>query len=166
MLQQDRPAFHTDTRLFATPEIQAHWRPDGSLVLRSKRELGAMVAGTGHWLEKWGGEDPSRPFLAERNAGCGWRRVSYGEALGQARAVGQALLDRRLDAATSILILADNGIDHALMMLGALHVGQAVAPVSTAYARLSQDFGKLRYIAGLLQPELVYVDDEERTQSR
>ena len=48
------------------------------------------------------------------------------------------------------MILAENGIDHGLMMLGAMHVGVPVVPVSTAYARLSQDYGKLRYIFGLI----------------
>ena len=48
------------------------------------------------------------------------------------------------------------------MMLGAMHVGVPVVPVSTAYARLSQDFGKLRYIFELVEPGLIYVDDAVR----
>ena len=60
------------------------------------------------------------------------------------------------------MILAENGIDHALMTLGAMHVGVPVVPVSTAYARLSQDFGKLRYIFGLVEPGLIYVDEADR----
>ena len=60
------------------------------------------------------------------------------------------------------MILAENGIDHGLMMLGAMHVGVPVVPVSTAYARLSQDYGKLRYIFGLVEPGLIYVDEAER----
>ena len=50
----------------------------------------------------------------------------------------------------------------ASMMLGAMHVGVPVVPVSTAYARLSQDFGKLRYIFDLVEPGLIYVDEAER----
>ena len=49
-----------------------------------------------------------------------------------------------------------------LMALGAMHVGIPVVPVSTAYARLSQDFGRLRYILGLVEPGLIYVDDADR----
>jgi feruloyl-CoA synthase len=59
------------------------------------------------------------------------------------------------------LILADNGIDHALLTLAAMHVGVPVVPVSTAYARLSRDFAKLRYIYDLVEPALVYVDAAE-----
>jgi feruloyl-CoA synthase len=35
-------------------------------------------------------------------------------------------------------------------------------PVSTAYALLSQDFGKLRYILDLVGPGLIYLDEAER----
>ena len=76
--------------------------------------------------------------------------------------IGQSLLDRRLGPDRPLLILAENGIDHALMTLGAMHVGVPVVPVSTAYARLSQDFGKLRYIFGLVEPGLIYVDEADR----
>ena len=48
------------------------------------------------------------------------------------------------------------------MALGAMHVGVPVVPVSTPYARLSQDFGKLRYIFDLVQPGLIYVDEADR----
>jgi feruloyl-CoA synthase len=37
-----------------------------------------------------------------------------------------------------------------------------VVPVSTPYARVSQDFAKLRYIFDLVQPGLIYVDEAER----
>ncbi|MFX8965112.1 feruloyl-CoA synthase, partial [Acinetobacter baumannii] len=63
---------------------------------------------------------------------------------------------------TPAMILSENGIDHGLFMLAAMHVGVPVAPVSTAYARLSQDFGKLKYIAGLLEPGIIYVDETDR----
>ena len=43
-----------------------------------------------------------------------------------------------------------------------MHVGVPVVPVSTPYARLSQDFGKLRYIFGLIEPGLIYVDEADR----
>jgi feruloyl-CoA synthase len=159
MQRQALAALAPSVRLFARPDIQAHWKPDGSLVLRSRAELGSLARSTGVWLEHWGGLAPDRPMLAERLAEGGIRQITYGQALASARAIGQSLLDRRLDRTRPILILADNGIDHALVMLGALHVGQAIAPVSTAYARLSRDYGKLRLIAELIEPRLVYVDD-------
>jgi feruloyl-CoA synthase len=159
MPHQALAALDPATWLFARPEIQAHWRSDGSLVLRSRRELGRLPRSTGTWLEHWGLTEPDRPFLAERTPEGGWRQVTYGEALAAARAIGQSLIDRRLDRAAPILVLADNGIDHALIMLGAMHVGQPIAPVSTAYSRPGSDLARLRGIADILSPGLVYVDD-------
>ncbi|MDX2202291.1 MAG: feruloyl-CoA synthase [Hyphomicrobiaceae bacterium] len=148
--------------LFSKPEIAHELRPDGSIVLRSLRELGPMPASVGVLLERWAAEAPGRVFLAERGAGGGWRTLTYGEAGRAVNAIAQSLLDRGLGPATPAMILADNGIDHGLFVLGAMHVGVPVAPISTAYARMSEDFGKLRHIVGLLEPALIYVDDAER----
>ena len=64
--------------------------------------------------------------------------------------------DRGLGPDRPLLILAENGIDHALMMLGAMHVGVPVVPVSTAYARLSQGLRQaaLHLRSGRARPDL------------
>lgn len=148
--------------VFSTPDIVHERLPDGSIVLRSGRALGPVPASVGVLLERWAARTPDHPFLAERDSAGAWRKVTYGQASRAVNAIAQSLLDRRLPAGQAIMILAENGIDHGLLVLGALHVGIPVAPVSTAYARMSQDFGKLKYIFDLLQPALVYVDDAER----
>jgi feruloyl-CoA synthase len=148
--------------LFATPQIVHQRRTDGAVVLRSTRGLGAVPRSLGVLLERWAAAAPDRLFLAERAASGGWRHLTYEAAAQGANCIGQALLDRQLGPARPLLILAENGIDHALMTLGAMHVGVPVVPVSTAYARLSQDFGKLRHIFGLVEPGLIYVDEADR----
>ena len=131
-------------------------------MLGSARELGPVPRSLGVLLERWAGREPDRVFLAERDAQGGWRNITYEETSRAANAIAQSLLDRKLAPERPLLILAENGIDHALMALGAMHVGVPVVPVSTAYARLSQDFGKLRYIFELIEPGLVYVDEADR----
>jgi feruloyl-CoA synthase len=148
--------------LFSTPEILHERRPDGAVVIRSARALGPIPRSLGALLERWAAAEPSRTFLAERALDGGWRRIGYGEAAHAANAIAQSLIDRQLGPERPLVILAENGIDHALMALGAMHVGVPVVPISTAYARLSQDFGKLRYIFGLIEPGLVYVDEADR----
>jgi feruloyl-CoA synthase len=101
-------------------------------------------------------------LLAERDASGAWRKITYEEAARATNAIAQSLLDRGLGPERPLLILAENGIDHALMVLGAMHVGIPVAPVSTPYARLSQDYGKLRYIFDLIKPGMIYVDEADR----
>jgi feruloyl-CoA synthase len=155
-----------DAPIFAPPQVEHARYGDGSHVLRSARRLAAVPRAVGVWLEKWAAEDPGRTFLAAREETGGWRKLTYGQALKTAQAIGQSLLERGLvrPAGRPILILADNGLDHASIVLGAMHVGVPVAPVSVAYARLSRDFAKLRYIFDLIDPELIYVDDAERFQ--
>jgi feruloyl-CoA synthase len=103
-------------------------------------------------------------FLAERK-GDGWRKVSYRETYGAVRRIGQALLERGLDRERPVALLSDNGIDHALLSLGAMHVGIPAAPVSPAYSLMSKDFGKLKYIFELLQPGLVYAAEPKRFEA-
>ena len=157
-----RPAEAGEGALFATPEIAHERRADGAAVLRSARALGPVPRSLGALLERWAAADPTRVFLAERDPAGAWRRITYAEAARAANGIAQSLVDRRLGPERPVVILADNGIDHAVMTLGAMHVGVPVVPVSTAYARLSQDFGKLRYILGLVQPGLIYLDQADR----
>ena len=58
-----------------------------------------------------------------------------------------------------VAILSGNDIEHALLGLAAMYVGVPYAPISPAYALISQDFGKLRSIFDLLTPGLVFAAD-------
>ena len=146
---------------FAPAEVDLEKRADGALILRSPQKLGPYARCITEWLMQWSDRDPSRLFLAERK-GEAWRRISYREAYGAVRRIGQALLDRGLGAEKPVAILSDNGIDHALLALGAMHVGVPAAPVSPAYSLMSKDFGKLKAIFELLKPGLVYAAEPEK----
>ena len=148
--------------LFAAPEITLERSADDCMVLRSARGLGSVPRSLGVLLQRWAVAAPDRLFLAERGPSGSWRHLTYEAAARAVNAVGQALLDRGLGPDRPLMILAENGIDHGIMMLGAMHVGLPVVPVSTAYARLSQDYGKLRYIFALVEPGLIYVDEADR----
>jgi feruloyl-CoA synthase len=115
-------------RLFATPQVAHERRADGSMVLRSTRGLGAVPRSLGVLLERWAAAAPDRLFLAEREASGGWRHLTYEAAARAANSIGQSLLDRGLGPDRPLLILAENGIDHALMTLGAMHAARV--PVS------------------------------------
>src|SRR4029077_6975425 len=57
------------------------------------------------------------------------------------------------------MILSANAIDHALLTLAGHTAGIPVAPISVAYSLQSKDHAKLKHIAALLEPGLVYVAD-------
>lgn len=118
-------------------------------------------------LHHWAEAAPERTFIARRarlaDGGTGdWLRVSYAEALQKARAIGQALLARGLDAERPVAILSENGIEHALLALGCLYAGVPYCPVSPPYSLVSQDFDKLRHVLATLTPGLVFAADAAR----
>jgi feruloyl-CoA synthase len=149
------------TLTFAPASIQLERRADGSMVVRSAQALQPCARTVGEWLLRWAAEAPDRTFLAERR-GDDWWRLSYREALGLVRRAGQGLLDNGLGPDRPLMILSDNSIEHAVLALGAMFVGVPVAPVSPAYALLSQDHAKLLQIAQLLQPGAVFTGGGER----
>ena len=106
-------------------------------------------------LVQWAAATPDVTFLAEKD-GAGWRRLTYGAALAQVRAIGQALLDRKLSAERPVLILSGNSIEHALLALACQHVGVLYAPISAAYSQGNSDLAKLRQIVALTTPGLVF----------
>ncbi len=149
----------------APVDVEAVPLPEGGWVLRSRQALAPYPRSLGEHLLRWAREAPDRTFLAERPAGNpegDWRRVSYGAAREAVFAIASALLARGLGPERPVAVLSDNGVDHALLQLGALHVGIPVAPISPAYSLLSRDHAQLRYLLALTRPGLVYAADGAR----
>ena len=145
---------------FAKPETMREIRPDGSFVLRSPRPLGRHAARVGDWLAHWAAHAPDRIFLADRSGPGGtWRRIAYAQALDLVRRIGAGLIERGVGPDKPVMLLSDNAVDNGLLQLAAMHVGAPAAPVSPAYSLMSADHGKLRRIAGLLQPAILYAAD-------
>src|SRR2546421_6667085 len=142
----------------ATVQVE---RKNGNTYLRSPQKLAPYARCVTEWLVQWSDKAPERTFLAERK-GEGWRKLSYRETYGAARRIGQALLDLALGPERPVAILSDNSIDHALLALGAMHVGVPVAPISPAYSLMSRDFAKLKAIFELLRTGLVWTADPLR----
>ena len=143
---------------YAEPSVLREDRTDGAMVLRAAAPLGAYDPSLARLFGTAVETAPDRVFLAER-AGAGWRTLTYAQARASVDALAQALLERGLSPQRPVMILSGNAIDHALLMLAGYTSGIAVAPISVAYSLQSQDHAKLREIAALLAPGLVYVTD-------
>lgn len=152
----------TNWAKFAVPKISVESRPDGSTIIRPLHPLGDYPSRMGDVFLDRAREIPDRLYMAARDAAGRWRRLTYGEMGAAARAIGQALLDRKLGPDRPVVIVAENGIDHALLSIGCLIAGVPFAPVSAAYARAGQGFTKLTYILDLVQPSLIFVDTWSR----
>ena len=150
-------------RLFADVSVALDERPDGSMLFRSAHQLPRPERCVGEWLERWAEEDPSRPFLVERDPdGPGWRPLTFGEARSRVVAIATWLLGQDVSATRPIMVLSGNSVRHALLALAAMHIGVPICPVSTGWSLLAADHQNLRAACAMLKPGLVYVEDLHR----
>jgi feruloyl-CoA synthase len=143
----------------ARPECVVERRADGTILMRSPRQLEPYAQKLGDRLDHWATAAPNRVFLAARDASGAWQTLTYAETRARVRRIAQALLDRGLSLERPVAVLSGNGIAHALLGLAAMYVGVPYAPISPAYALLSGDFGKLVQIIEQLTPGLVFAAD-------
>ena len=105
---------------------------------------------------------PTTTFLAERDTSKQWRRLTYAAAARDTAAVATWLIRKGFGPDSApVMILSENSIEHALLMLGAMRAGVAVVPVSPTYS-FGRDLGRLGYALELTQPSLVYAGDAVR----
>jgi feruloyl-CoA synthase len=133
-------------------------RADGAIFVRPRQALGPYPIKLTERLVHFAAHAPDRTFIAERDANGQWRKVAYAEALAAAKSIGSALIARGLSPERPAMILSGNDVDHALLALACLHVGQPYSPISPAYSMVG-DFAKLSHIAKRLTPSLVFASD-------
>lgn len=131
---------------------------DGSIHVRSPHALPDYPDRMTDRLVHWAEQTPDRIFIAGRD-GDNWRKLTYADVLDTIQRIGRSLLDRGLSVDRPIAILSGNDIEHALLGLAAQYVGIPYAPVSPAYALISTDYAKLKYIIEVLTPGLVFAAD-------
>jgi feruloyl-CoA synthase len=143
---------------FAPARASRMTDPDGTIRIVCDTALGAYDPSLARLFRAAVEAQPARTFLAER-AGDNWRKLTYEQARPRVDTLAAALIERGLSAQRPLMILSANSIDHALLMLAGYTAGIPVAPISVAYSLQSQDFAKLKHIAALLEPGLIYVAD-------
>jgi len=148
-----------DPSLMAPPRAVRVPLDDGCFVLRSPESLKPYARCIGEWLEHWSEHTPDAPAFAERQADGAWQRLTWRETRQRVGRIAQSLLDMKLPAHAPVVVLSDNALEHLLLALAAMHVGIPVCTVSSAYCRLTQDYGKVQGILDTLGPALVYASD-------
>ncbi|MHB0952919.1 MAG: feruloyl-CoA synthase [Allorhizobium sp.] len=147
-----------DIKLWS-PKLEWQGRSDGSILIWRNDALGPYPDKITERFAHWAATASDRTWMAERDEHGSWRKLSYGEAMARIRAIAQAFLDFGLSVERPLIILSDNSIGHALMALGAQHVGIPSAAISPAYATASNEFDKLKDIVGQITPGLVFAED-------
>lgn len=144
-------------------KLEVDRRPDGTIYLDNGQPLKTcpshMLAALVHWAE----HRPDTVWLAERDpenpAAEGWNTITYAAGLDTVRRLAQGFLDAGAGQDAPLMILSKNSIANALIMYAAMWAGSPAVPVTPAYALLSEDLGRLKYIDGLTQPKFIYVED-------
>lgn len=143
----------------APQNVHVQAKGAGAFVLRSPMSLAEPARCIGDWLEHWAAQRPEHTFLAERDADGQWRRLNYRQVRQSVGAIAQALLDMDLPAGQPVVALSDNSVDHALLMLAAMHIGRPFCTISSAYTRLAKDASRLQQMLALVRPALIYAAD-------
>jgi feruloyl-CoA synthase len=133
-------------------DVHGVWR------LASQEALGDYPDRITDCLVRGAERHPERTLAAQRGADGAWQHISYRQMLEQARAIGQALLDRGLSAERPLMILSGNDLQHLQLALGALYAGIPYCPVSPA-AATSTDHAKLTHFVRHLTPGMIYATD-------
>ncbi len=152
---------------FPVTHVVVREAPGGVRYMKAEKPLGEYAPRLTDRLVHWARVQPDRTFVARRNRHADgtagdWRHISYQEALESARRIGQALIERGLNAQCPVAILSENGLEHALLALGCLYAGVAFCPVSPAYSTVSQDHEKLRHALATITPGLVFAANAAR----
>ncbi len=134
-------------------------RSDGNLIVYNLAVLDSYPDKITQRLDHWASVAPDRIWLAERNSGGNWRRMTYAEVRAAVRRIAAGLIARGLSAERPVVILSGNSINHALLGMASMYAGIAYAPISPAYSLISSDHSKLKYIFDLLTPGLIYAED-------
>src|SRR5262245_56267708 len=143
---------------YAPPRVVCERGSDGVLRYRSTVPLATYDPSLARLFRTAVEHNPGGTFLAERD-GPTWRKLTYEAARPLVDALAASLVERGLSTERPVMILSANSIDHALLTLAGQTAGIPVAPISVAYSLQSQDHGKLKHIAKLLTPGLIYVAD-------
>ena len=138
--------------------LEVERRGDGTIVLRNPTPFARDRVTTNASLDHWAVAAPTRTWLAERS-GHGWRELSYAEGLERVARLAGALKALGLGPGKPLLVLAQNGVDHALIAYAAMRIGAPVAPISPQYGHPGADPSRLAHAVELIRPAAVFVDD-------
>ncbi|HTU87880.1 MAG TPA: AMP-binding protein [Solirubrobacteraceae bacterium] len=141
-------------RTFATPATEVERRDDGSIVLRSGLPLPEPEPSISAVLRKRAAKHPDRLLAAHRGT-----TLSYGEAKQRSDALARAFRTVGLGPKRPVMILSANSLEHLVVSLAAYAVGAPAMPISVAYSLQSADHARIREIAELTEPGLVFADD-------
>jgi feruloyl-CoA synthase len=150
---------------YLPPKVAFTERADGSVLMSCPYPMLPPPPHVLAPLVRWAKEIPDHIWLAERDESGGWRRLSYGQAKETVCSIASALLSRGWGPHSTLMILSENSIEHALISYGAMLAGAPVAPISVSHSLMSGDFAKLRHVFDTVRPAAIFVQDGRQFQN-
>ncbi|MGY4501686.1 acyl-CoA synthetase (AMP-forming)/AMP-acid ligase II, partial [Bradyrhizobium sp. GM24.11] len=146
---------------FLPREVDLIQRDDGALIVRNLTPLARIPSSVPAVFRETASRHVGKVWLAQRRgADRGWKTVTYGEGVKQIDALTQALIDLDMRGRT-IMALSGNSLELAALSLAAMQARMPIAPITPAYSLASQDHGKLKEMARVLKPGLIFVQSGE-----
>jgi len=145
---------------YSPKRLEVERRAGGEVILTNPTPYATRFQTMTAALDHWALAAPERIWLAER-AGDGWRTVTFAEAAAQVRRLAGGLRALGIVGSAPLLMLARNGIDHALVAYAAMSQGMPVAPVSPQYGLKDARPERLARACEVLKPAAVFTDDAE-----
>lgn len=113
-------------------------------------------------LVHWAATKPGHTFIGRRNSITrDWQKLSYAETLEKVKNVAQYLLNLKFTPDETVVILSENSLEHALLVLASVHIGITYTPISPPYSLVSDDFGKLKHCLELMTPKVIFAQSEQ-----
>ncbi|HEY2316707.1 MAG TPA: AMP-binding protein [Solirubrobacteraceae bacterium] len=144
---------------FASPDVAMARRDDGAAILASRRPLREPSPSIPAVLRERAAEHPDRALAAQRGPDDRWISLTYGEAERRAGALASAFTRLDLGPDRPLMILSANSLEHLVVSLGAYAARVPVMPISVAYSLMSADQARIRAIAELTRPGLVFAEE-------
>ncbi len=146
---------------YAPLSLRVERRDDGSLILANTAPFDSPFPTMAQPLDHWAQAAPARVWLAERQGAdaAGWRTITYAEGAARVGRLAAGFAGLELGPGAPLLILARNGIDHAVAAYAALRIGAPVAPVSPQYGQAGADPARLAHAASLIAPHAAFTED-------
>lgn len=143
---------------YAPRRLEVEDRGGGELILANPTPHARDYTTMTQALARWAGEAPERTWIAERS-GPGWREVPFGQAWDMVRSLAGGLRELGVIGQRPLLILARNGVDHALIAYAAMSQGMPIAPVSPQYGLPGANLSRLAHAVEVLKPAAIYTED-------
>lgn len=138
-------------------DLDVERRADGAILIRSRVPLAPHDPNLPRAFAERAAKSGDRPALAHRGADGQWSYTRFADLKRDMDAATQWLIDRPEKG--PVLILAGNTRAFAVISFAALASGRSACPVSTTYAALGGDYGRLAHVIDKVKPGVIFAEN-------